>query len=663
MHRPVATLPPARRATAAAILAALAVLAVVLALAAAAPARAQEAELRAALAHVAARDWDAAAAAARDAGPIAADIVEWHRLRAGEGRLGDYEAFLARRPDWPGLALLRQRGEAAVARSAAPDRVLAWFAGTAPATPDGALALARALRAAGRGAEAGAAVAAAWRDLSFNEAEEATFLAAEGAPLAAVHADRAERLLWQGRVAEARRMLPLLPEGARRVAAARIALREDAPGVDQLIAAVPPARTGDPGLAHARFDWRMRKGRFADAAALVLDIAPDALGRPEAWAGRRAQLARTLLREGDAGRAWRVAAGHGLTAGGEFADLEFLAGYIALRRLGEPDRARDHFRRLEAAVRTPISLSRALYWQGRAEEAAGRAEAARAASGQAARHQTAYYGLLAAERAGLPFDAALLDGPAFPDWRGTELARSSVLAAGLLLLQAGDPGRARQFLLHLAEGLDATALGQLSDLALAVGAPNIAVLVAKQAAERGVILPRAYFPQPDLVPEGLAVPRALALAVARRESEFDPRAISPADARGLMQLLPGTAEMMARELGEPYSEPRLLTDPAWNARLGAAYLAGLGRRFGPSVALVAAGYNAGPNRPAAWIGQIGDPRDPATDPVDWVELVPFSETRTYIMRVAEALVIYRARLSGRPGPVNLTGLLAGKVPW
>jgi soluble lytic murein transglycosylase len=173
------------------------------------------------------------------------------------------------------------------------------------------------------------------------------------------------------------------------------------------------------------------------------------------------------------------------------------------------------------------------------------------------------------------------------------------------------------------------------------------------------VIPRVYFPLTDLVPDGLPVSRALALSIARRESEFDPAVVSPAGARGLMQVMPETARMMAQKTGRAFVAGKLTTDPAYNAALGAAYLKVLVEEFGPSIALIASGYNAGPGRPRSWIEQFGDPRRADVDVVDWVEMIPFAETRTYVMRVAESVVIYRAKLKGGVGPVDLTGELKG----
>ena len=617
------------------------------------------ADLRAALVAGAEGDWAGASALAQ--GPVARDIVEWQRLRTGVGTLGDYEAFLQRRPDWPGLSLLREKGEEAVARSTAPDRIVAWFDGGQPVTAAGSLALIGAFQALGQQDAAQAEAVRAWIALSFSTAEEDRLLAAWPKALAQVHRIRLDRLLWDGDAAEAKRMLPRVSGDWRALGAARLALRADAPNASGLIDTVPHALLGDPGLAYERFLWRMRRDKYADAAALIVDTSASAetLGRPEDWAERRALLARRLARDGDARLAYRVAASHRLAGGSDYADLEFVAGFVALRRLDDPTTALMHFRRLSAAVATPISVARGAYWEGRALEALGRKDEARAAYRRAAANQTAYYGLLAAERAGIPLDRDLLGAQRFPDWRKATFAQSSVLQAALLLQRAGDMALSKRFFLQLADGLGPEGLGQLGDLALEVGAPHVAVVIAKKAAEQGVILPRAYYPVTGMVPDGLAVSRALALSIARRESEFDPAVISKAGARGLMQVMPGTARLMADRIGEAYAPSRLTTDPAYNAALGSAYLGQLAAEFGPSIALIASGYNAGPGRPRAWVNEFGDPRRADVDVVDWVEMIPFAETRTYVMRVAESVVIYRARLKGAVGPVKIIGELKG----
>ena len=609
------------------------------------------------------QDWAEASSRAQGAGAVGADVIEWQRLRAGEGLLGEYEAFLARRPDWPGLPYLKAAGEVAVARSTDPDRVLQYFGGEAPAKATGILALTAALEAKGRHAEAVEAATIGWTKLKFTADEQAHLLDTYGPDLRVAHELRLDRILWDGnRADEGARMLPLVSKDWAALGKARLALRADKDGVSALVNAVPKALKDDPGLAFERFLFRMRHDNYADAAALIVDRSASAqgLGDPMAWAAKRADLARILMRKGEPKSAYRVASTHHLTDLGDMGDLEFLSGFIALRKLNDPARALQHFERLAGAT-TPISQARAQYWLGRALEASGDKTKARSAYGKAANYQTSYYGMLAAEKLGLTLDESLLsNAPPAGSWKSAGYAKSSVLEAAARMAAAGNEQLSARFMLHLGESLSDAELGTPAGLALDLGQYRSAVLIAKAATERGLVFPSAYFPVPDMIPEALPVSRALALSIARRESEFDPEARSPAGALGLMQMLPATAAEVAKDQGIKFSKAKLASDPAYNATLGAAYLKELVDQFGPSVALVASGYNAGPGRPRGWVDAFGDPRLASTDVVDWVEMIPFTETRTYVMRVVEGVVIYRAKLRGTAGPVNISDELTGR---
>ncbi len=622
----------------------------------------EAAAMAAALPLIAQQNWDAADAAAQPAGPLAVDIVEWNRLRAGDGALSDYTAFLARHPDWPGMDLLHRRGEDALEATTPPDQVIAYFAANPPDTATGSMALQTALVARGLSKQAEAEARRAWLALSYGATDQAAQLATFPQVLSPLIDQRLDLVLWRGRLTEAAQMIPLASPGAQALARARIALQAGASGVDTLVAAVPAALQSNPGLAHDRFAFRFDKGYYDSAADLLLERSTSAksLGDPAEWASERARLARREMVSGDPKRAYRIAAHDYLTSGGAYADLEFLAGYISLHYLRDAKTALAHFRNLRAGVTTPISLSRAAYWEGRAEEALGDTKAAKAAFAYGATFQTAFYGLLSAERIGQKLDPSLLSDQRAPDWHRAPFLSSSTLQAGLLLLKAGDRRTGKRFLLQLADGLDATGLGQLADMALAIGQPHVGVLIAKKAADRGIILPRAYFPLTDLARQKLPVPTDLALAIARRESEFDETVISPAGALGLMQVMPATAARMSSKAGLDYNQTRMTSDADYNAKLGSAYLAQLIDQFGPALTLVAAGYNAGPNRATQWLAQLGDPRASGIDPVDWIETVPFTETRDYIMRVSESYEIYRSKLAGKSLPIRLTAELKGQ---
>ncbi|MEM6897307.1 MAG: transglycosylase SLT domain-containing protein, partial [Pseudomonadota bacterium] len=620
----------------------------------------QAAALKRALEARASGDWATAVAEAQGAGAVGRDIIQWHRLRARQGSFAEAQAFLARRPDWPGLPHLRQQSEYAIPSSAQAAQVVAYFEPQLPRTGQGALRYAAALSSSGQNTAAQEEVVRAWTTLSLNRAEEAAFLDRHRRALRDHHWARADMLLWRGLTQQAARMEPLLGNADAALLRARVGLRTDRDGVDALISAVPRSRADDPGLAFERFLWRVNRGR-TDSAIELMETQEE-LGRPEAWGNLRRRYARALMREGEDRRAYRLASQHGLSEGRHYADLEWLSGYLALRKLGDADTALAHFERFERAVDTPISLGRAQYWQARAHAAVGNTTAAEEDYRRAARHQTAFYGLLAAEEVGTPMDPALTGREAFADWQGAPFTQSSVFEAALLLLAAGDLDLGERFLTHLTESLSRPEIGQLSSLVSTLGEPHLEVMIGKRAVRYGHVVEGPYFALHPLASETGGVPPELALAIARRESEFDPGVSSGVGARGLMQLMVPTAREMSGDLGVTFSEGRLLSDPDYNARLGMTYIAELMTRYGDSPVLISVAYNAGPSRADRWIANYGDPRSTRVDLVDWIENIPFRETRNYVMRVTESLPIYRARLSGEVGPIGLLDDLRGARP-
>ncbi len=602
-------------------------------------------------------DWAKVEELSRQSGKLTQDVIEWQRLRGSkEGSFDEYRDFLNRRSDWPGLALLRQRGEATIPVDADPKVVRAYFAGHSPRTGTGILRLAEADFTLGKDAEAKALVIRAWRSFSLTKEERAAFLDGYAKLLAPHHIARMDMLLWRGLAPEVEAMLPLVPPGWQALAKARIALRKNRNGVDALINAVPADLSADPGLAYERFVWRARKGRNADAISLLVEqsTSPEALGSPRRWSGWRRALARAEMRQGRYRQAYELAARHQLTDGSAYADLEWLSGYLALRFLNQPELALDHFTRFRATVSTPISLGRAEYWLGRALEAMGDPQAAKSAYAEGAKYQTSFYGLLAAEKAGAGMLPALAGTESFPSWKDAAFMKSSVLQAALLLQKAGERRRAQSFVSHLAAPMSRQEMGQLSQFALSIGEDYMAVMIGKQAAAKGYILPEAYYAVHPLAEGDLPVDTELALAIARRESEFNPGVVSSVGARGMMQVMPKTAEAVAKRLAVDYSSDRLLSDWAYNVRIGSTYLAELEQEFGGNHVLVAAAYNAGPSRVRRWIEDQGDPRSGTIDVVDWIEHIPFRETRNYVMRVMESLPVYRARIVGKPVKITLS---------
>lgn len=611
-------------------------------------------------------NWDSAAQIAARDGPVAADVIEWHRLRAGRGSYADTVAFLERRPDWPGEAYLRREAEPAVIDEG-DAAILAFFAQDIARTPEGTLAHAKALERENSEGLAHANVVLEWRTVPMSADTQLEYLENYANLLAPHHVARLNAMLWSGNTTSAKRMFDLVPAGQRALAEARVGLRALAGNVDSLIANVPEDLSDDPGLAHARFEWRIRKGRWADAKALLRDRSEsiESLGEPDAWAQRRRALARDEMRDGDPALAYALASQHFLSEGSSYADLEWLSGYIALRMLDDPEAALGHFWNHHGATRSPISQGRAGYWIGRAYEAMGDTDSAQAAYTDGAKYQTSFYGLLAAERGNLPVDPNLAGGEAFGDWRTSDLAGRDLFEAGLLLQASGELSVAERFWTHLAESLEKDEAGLLAQAALDTDQPHLAVMIGKRVARRGITLHAAYYPLHPLAEADLPMAAEMSLAIARRESEFDPSVQSGVGARGLMQIMPGTGSDVARDLGRSgeHSTARLISDPVYNAELGSAYLAQMADRFDGNIVLMSAAYNAGPGRPDRWIKLYGDPRRGSADfdVIDWIEHIPFRETRNYVMRVAESLPIYRARLGKDPLPVPFSDELTGST--
>lgn len=614
------------------------------------------------------RDWDVAYDRAASLGPAATALVTWTRLRAGAGTFADYVGFLATHPDWPGLDRLHHEGELAIGPDHDPLAVVAYFGGDLPQTGHGAVYLARALRALNREQEAEDRLIEVWLNRTLTDQDHILMLIEADDLLAPHHSARTDAMLWRWQTEDAARTLPLLDADQAALAAARIALIDGAQNAPQLVGLVPEALRADPGLAYDRFNRLAVSGDYTDAAQLLRERSnsAEALGQPFRWASWRATLARWTMREGRPQAAYDMATQHHLQPTGRdaefYADLEWVAGYLALRYLDDPALALTHFERVEAAVSGPISLSRASYWQARALEALGDTQAAQEQYLAAAQHQTAFYGLLASDRLGLSLDPLLAGTAALPSPEGAAFAQSDQGQAMSLLLDAGDLGQAVIFVAHLARTLPQDELTRLGAYLTEREEWFLVVLVGKAAVARDILIPQLYYPLHPLAEADLPVATELALSIARRESEFNAAAGSPVGALGLMQLMPGTAQDVARDLGLPYSRARLTSDWPYNATLGSQYLADLIERFGPSPVLVAAGYNAGPGRPSTWMTQRGDPRRGEVDVIDWIEHIPFTETRNYVMRVTESMPIYQARLTGQVGPVRFMDLLIGAPP-
>lgn len=596
---------------------------------------------------------DAQASAAAFADPVAEKLVLYLRLRApGAATASEIADFMQRNPDWPAQAMLERRRQEAIAADPDDASVLAQCS-PAPALATAMLRCAEAIANAGRPADANALARQAWIGAIDAAPGEAAYLRRWGG--IATPDDqwaRFQRLAWAADPAGAARQITRLTGTYHAAAEARLAAKRDDPQTEALVAALPAALRADAGMTLDRARSLRRTEHAADAATLLVRTADT--GNPAAFWAERNLLARKLLHDGDPRTAYAVVAAHGQIGAEGRADAEFLAGFIALRGLHDPVLAEKHFRFL-AGSRAIITQSRAHYWLGRSAAAAGKDP--KPEYEMAASWPTTFYGQLAtlalnetpASRIGRISD------PAWTQDAALAFTEHEVLRAAAWLIAWGDPQRARLFLTRMDEIAPIPAERALTAaFSLRAGIPDGAVFVARRMGRDGLALPRAGWP----VPYAPAAPPdpAFALGVMRQESSFDVAAVSPSGARGLMQLMPPTATDVAKQLGIPVALPTLTSDANHNIQLGTAYLQEVLTRFDNCLPLAAAAYNAGPRRVAQWLNDNGDPRTGPIDMVDWIELIPVNETRNYVQRVTENVVMYRVARNDPAAVLTVT-------PW
>ena len=620
---------------------------------------AEAASLRSAIAAARAGDRDhflEAAAGLRD--PQAQRVAAWVLTDVSGDKLGFQEIDAGRRDlsGWPRGDKRQALAEKALAAAQySPTQLVQWFAAAEPTTAEGAMALAGALKDLGRVEEAHGLIRRFWRDRLFDPERQQAMLAAFGSYLTPDdHLRRLDILLLGPQGPAAQALLALVPPDQQALAQARMDLRADRPGAWERALALPASVANDAGLAFEKARWLRTKDRVDEGFALLPRLpvsAPHEDGQARLYAESR-QYFVAALQKGDDRTAYDLMARLRFPPdGARAAETAFFAGWVALTRLHEPALAARHFAAVRAAGQSPLTQARALYWLGRAAEAQDKTAQAKAWYRDGAAYVCAFYGQLAAEKAGLKTITLPREAVPTKADRAAFQARPLVRAAHILH-QLGEADLFKVFLRQIA----ATAqrpedFALLMDLARDGDEPFEAMMIGRTAAARGVVLPERMYPLLASPPTEGVRDLAFTLAIARQESSFDPRARTAA-ARGVMMLRPDTARTVAKGMGAPYADA-MLWDPDYNLRLGNVYLGQMVSRMGGSYLLAAAAYNAGVNRPPKWLAVCGDPRMGA-DPEDFIECVPYGETRDYMMRVMENLQVYRARLAGGTGPLTLT---------
>lgn len=594
---------------------------------------------------------DATEAEASISDPVARKLAEWLILRSEDNgaSVERYRAFLDANPSWPSQTFLRRRIEASLWDDHRDDSaVWAWFQNESPVSAKGRLALAKVMIGRGDRGNAERLVREAWRNDGMSEDTENTALELFGSFLTAGdHKARMDTMLYgTDNEAAGMREAKRLGSGYVALAKARIAATRKGSNLRALLEAVPSELSGDTGYLFAKIQLLRREEKLSEAARLMLSAPKEAsrLYNVDEWWIERRLLARKMIDTNEFRTAYLIARDAALPARDIYkTEQEFTSGWIALRFLNDPALAAQHFARIGVGSANPTALARAGYWQGRAAEAAGRGQEARAAYGRAAEQSTSYYGQLARAKLGLP----QIELNSAPRGRGAE--RLEIVRAVALLYEIDARELAIPIFGDIGDNGDPEALAGLGELTARHGDARGMLLMGKAALNRGLPFDHYAYPVngiPSFRQVGPEVEQSVVYAIARQESAFNPAVVSPAQAYGLMQVTPDAGRYVCKRAGIGFDLNRMKTDPVYNAMLGAAELGGLLEDYRGSYILTFAAYNAGRGSVRKWIERYGDPRDPKVDAVDWVELIPFSETRNYVQRIMENLQVYRARFGG-----------------
>ena len=588
--------------------------------------------------------------------PVARKLAEWIVLRSDNTKptFQRYANFVSANPSWPHSPLFRRRAENALWNDKMDDgTVRTFFAQQKPATAKGRYMLARALLAQGDRDGAASLVRFAWRHQDSSADVEKTVLETFGPMLtAADHKVRMDQRFYEEDTDAGLRAAERLGGNDLAIARAWAAVVKKAGNAKALLDAVPSSAQKDPGYIFARAQWLRKNDQPEEAGKLILTATKDPAAQVDVnlWWMERRLLIRNLLDSDDAQTAYRIARDAATPTQANYrADKHFTAGWIALRFLHDPATAATHFALISDGTNNPHALSRGGYWEGRAAEALGQQAQARAYYAKAAEHTATYYGQLARARLGVA-DLGLRGPPVFTGAERGQLSNLEVVRAADILYALDERDMLASIFAELGESsTDVGGLAMLAETAGKHGDGRAMLLLGKGALGRGLPLDYYAYPiigLPDYTPIAPPIEQAVAYSIARQESHFNQKVVSPAKAMGFMQVTPVAAKDTAKRFKAPFNAARLLSDPIYNMQMGAAELSMLLSTYNGSYLLTFAGYNAGRGRVRQWIEAYGDPRDPNVDPVDWAERIPIAETRNYVQRIMENLQVYRARFGG-----------------
>jgi len=606
-------------------------------------------------------DWATARALAAGTGrPSVRKLIEWSYLLEPRSSpdFAELNEFLTANPGWPRRTALLVRAETSLPASADANFIVGWFGKRQPISGYGQIRLGEAEIAIGKSAIGESRLRRASVENAFDPSTEDRILARHGKLFTVqLQQQRLARLVLQENIVAVRRQLPRVQAPAQLVLNARTLLH---PGgkLDSILSGVQPTPPDDPRLL-MMLSQRLETERRPDDARrylwrAALSSSP-LLARDRLWPKIRI-AARDAAAEGNYGFAYQLVSNSGLQPGANYVEAEFMAGWLALQHLKQPQMALGHFEAVRREATLPATLSRSEYWLGRACDALNDKRRAIGHYRLAAEKGETFYGQLATVRLSHTPTLRLKTVQIQPSAAKLGLRNDERAEAARILAEIGQRGLAREFAFQLVEeNPSLNRLAAVIGLAEDMHDPALSLRVAKEAERRNLLFLTYLHPVVRL-PVHTADHRpdpALVLSIIRQESEFDPSATSNAGARGLMQLLPTTAKEAAQRQHLRFDAARLGTDANYNVRLGESTMASYMRLWSNSTLLAVASYNAGPGTVRKWIAMFGDPRAAHVDPVDWIESIPFGETRTYVQRVLAGTQVYRNRLQSKERPLTI----------
>ena len=605
---------------------------------------------------------EALALKSRLSNPTARKLVDWLRLRAGKGSIRETQAFLDANPYWPNRWLLTQRIEEKLFEANNARKTLNYFNGRNPEKPMGKAALASAYLHKGEKDKARRLAQTTWREDKIPNDFEGPFLKRLGSLLTdADHKWRLDKLMiadirWtrsrNKRAAQIRRQIPRLSKSEQKKANARLAAFTRKKGAASRLSSLPAEKQTDWGVVFQRVELLRRAGKTTKAAKVLLSVPTDkeSIVKPDSWWGERRRLAYQALDNNNPKLAYQLVQDAGPLSVNPYKDQQFLAGWLALRYLSDKNSAIKHFTSMANAADGPLSRAKSSYWLGRAYEANGQSSMANDAYRKASNQIDTFHGHLARKKLDRANKSIKLSPPQFPTQAQINKFVSLDATHALVIADKAGLGRSitRPFLAFLAQRMKTEAeVSMVAHLAQLLGDTQQGLRIGKIAIARGMNMIYYAYPVhafPDYKPLRKPPETAFLLGIARQESEFNTQTLSGAGARGILQVMPITARHVCRDYKIRCQISRLMTDESYNTKIASAYIADRMAEFGGSYVLGLSGYNAGPGRTRQWIRQFGDPRDGRIDPIDWIERLPFDETRKYVSKVLSNIQIYRARI-------------------